>query len=226
MMLLLALLVFFASTTLFNAGGSVPETGLGEVQQAPAAHSTAQLMIKRVIPMAVVAGTGFRSGELVRLTGVPVKRVRASAKGTFTIRFRHRSLPQLFDHGDRLQGEPRLRELLAVQLRRSRRDGRAARRRPLCGVAGRRGLGQLERPGAEAVRRHVHDAVVLVDLQVRNVGRGQAWQCRRPTGVRDPSASTTPKSRPGVEDALLARPARSMPTGRSPRACGPEPSRT
>ena len=86
MMLLLALLVFFASTTL-SAGGSVPETGLGEVQRAPAAYSTAQLMIKRVIPTAVVAGTGFRSGEVVRLTGVPVKRVRASAKGTFTIRF-------------------------------------------------------------------------------------------------------------------------------------------
>ena len=88
MMLLLALLVFFGSTTLFNAGGSVPETGMGEVQKAPAARSTAQLTIKRVIPMAVVAGTGFRSGELVRFTGVPVKRVRASAKGTFTIRFR------------------------------------------------------------------------------------------------------------------------------------------
>ena len=87
MMLLLALLVFFGSTTLFNAG-SVPETGMGEVQKAPATRSTAQLMIKRVIPMAVVAGTGFRSGELVRLTGVPVKRAKASSKGTFTIRFR------------------------------------------------------------------------------------------------------------------------------------------
>lgn len=88
MMLLLALLVYFASMTLFNVGGSVPETGLGEVQQAPAAHSTARLTIKRVIPTAIVVGTGFRSGEIVRLTGVPVKKVRASAKGTFTIRFR------------------------------------------------------------------------------------------------------------------------------------------
>ena len=87
MMLLLALLVFFGSTTLFNAGGSVPETGMGEVQKAPAARGTAQLTIRRVIPTAVVAGTGFRSGELVRFTGVPVKRVRASTKGTFTIRF-------------------------------------------------------------------------------------------------------------------------------------------
>ena len=87
MMLLLALLVFFGSMTLFNVGGSVPETGLGEVQQAPAARNTARLTIKRVIPTAIVAGTGFRSGEVVRLTGVPVRQVRASAKGTFTIRF-------------------------------------------------------------------------------------------------------------------------------------------
>jgi hypothetical protein len=88
MMLLLALLIFFGSTTLLGAGGSVPETGMGEVQRAPAARSTAQLMIKRVIPTAIVAGTGFRSRELVRLTGVPVKRVRATTRGTFTIRFR------------------------------------------------------------------------------------------------------------------------------------------
>jgi len=88
MMLLLALIVFLGSTTLFNVGGSTPETGLGEVQKTPAARSTAQLMIKRVIPTTVVAGSGFRSNEAVRLTGVPVKRVRASAKGTFTIRFR------------------------------------------------------------------------------------------------------------------------------------------
>jgi hypothetical protein len=87
MMLLLALIVFLGSTTLFNVGGSTSETALGEVQRAPAAHN-AQLMIKRVIPTTVVAGTGFRSDEAVRLTGVPVKRVRASAKGTFTIRFR------------------------------------------------------------------------------------------------------------------------------------------
>jgi hypothetical protein len=87
MMLLLALIVFLGSTTLFNVGGAAPETRLGEVQKTPAAHR-AQLMIKRVVPMTVVAGTGFRSDETVRLTGVPVKRVRASAKGTFTIRFR------------------------------------------------------------------------------------------------------------------------------------------
>ena len=85
--MLLAVLVFFAGMTLFSFGGSVSESGMGEVENAPAAHN-ARLMIKRVIPTTVVAGTGFRSNEAVRLTGVPVKRVRASAKGTFTIRFR------------------------------------------------------------------------------------------------------------------------------------------
>jgi hypothetical protein len=87
-MLLLAVLVYFASMTLFSVGGSVPETGLGEVQQTPAARSTARLTIKRVIPTALLAGNGFKSGEVVRLTGVPVSQVRATARGTFTVRFR------------------------------------------------------------------------------------------------------------------------------------------
>jgi hypothetical protein len=88
MMLLLALFVFLGSMTLFNAGGSVPQTGLGEVKRAPAAPSTARLMVKRVIPTTIVAGNGFKSSEVVRLTGVPVRQVRASARGTFTVRFR------------------------------------------------------------------------------------------------------------------------------------------
>jgi hypothetical protein len=87
-MLLLALLLFFSSMTLFNLGGSVPQSGLGDVQKAPAVNSAPRLMIKRVIPTTIVAGSGFRSGEVVRLTGVPTRQVRASAKGTFTIRFR------------------------------------------------------------------------------------------------------------------------------------------
>jgi hypothetical protein len=86
-MFLLALILFFSSMTLFNVGGSVPESGLGEVQQAPA-RNTARLTIKPVIPTTIVAGTGFKSGEVVRLTGIPVRQVRASARGTFTIRLR------------------------------------------------------------------------------------------------------------------------------------------
>lgn len=90
-MLLLALIVYFGGMTLFNVGGSTPTTGLGDVVQepAPAARSTARLAIKRVRPIAIIVGTGFKSGEVVRLTGVNVRQVRASARGAFTIRLRN-----------------------------------------------------------------------------------------------------------------------------------------
>ena len=89
-MILLALLVFLAGMTVFNVGGAVPGTGPGDVVQgAPAARSTAQLAIKRVRPITIIAGTGFKSGELVRFSGVNAKQVRASAKGTFTLRLRN-----------------------------------------------------------------------------------------------------------------------------------------
>ena len=86
-MLLLALIVFLGSVTLFNVGGPVPSSGTGDVLPAPA-RNTARLVIKPVIPTTIVAGTGFKSGEVVRLTGIPVRQVRASARGTFTIRLR------------------------------------------------------------------------------------------------------------------------------------------
>jgi hypothetical protein len=87
MMLLLALLVFLSGMTLFSSGDTVPSSGTGDALQAPA-RNTARLMIKPVIPTVIIAGTGFKSGEVVRLTGVPVRQVRASARGTFTIRLR------------------------------------------------------------------------------------------------------------------------------------------
>ena len=88
-MVLLALLVVLAGMTVFNAGGSTPGTGPGNVIQAPApARNTAKLAIKRVYPMVIVAGTGFKSGEVVRLSGVSTRQLRASARGTFTVRFR------------------------------------------------------------------------------------------------------------------------------------------
>ena len=87
MMLLLALLVFLSGMTLFSSGDTVPSSGTGQVLQAPA-RNTARLMIKPVIPTTIVAGTGFKSGEVVRLTGIPVRQVRASARGAFTIRLR------------------------------------------------------------------------------------------------------------------------------------------
>lgn len=86
-MLLLALLVFLSSMTLFNSVDSMPSSGTGDVLQAPA-PTRAQLSIKRVVPVAIIAGTGFKSGEVVRLSGVNVRQVRASARGTFTIRLR------------------------------------------------------------------------------------------------------------------------------------------
>jgi hypothetical protein len=87
MMLLLALLIFLGGMTLFGNGPEVvPSSGTGEVLRAPAAPGKARLLIKRVVPKAIIAGTGFKSGEVVRLTGVPVRQVRTSARGTFTIR--------------------------------------------------------------------------------------------------------------------------------------------
>lgn len=89
MMLLFALIVFLGSVTLFSTGAEVvPSSGTGKVLQAPAAPGKARLSIKRVVPTAIIAGSGFKSGEVVRLTGVPVRQVRASARGTFTIRLR------------------------------------------------------------------------------------------------------------------------------------------
>jgi hypothetical protein len=87
-MLLLALLVYFSGMMLFSVGGTTPSTGTGDVLQAPAAPGKARLWIKRVVPTAIIAGSGFKSGEVVRFGGVAVKPVRASAQGTFTIRLR------------------------------------------------------------------------------------------------------------------------------------------
>lgn len=89
MMLLLALMVFLGGVTLFGAAPDVvPTTGTGKVLQAPVAPGKARLSIKLVVPTAIIAGTGFKSGEVVRLSGIPLRQVRASARGTFTIRLR------------------------------------------------------------------------------------------------------------------------------------------
>ena len=47
------------------------------------------LSIKRVRPVAIIVGTGFKSREVVRFTGVHTKPLRASTSGTFTIRLRN-----------------------------------------------------------------------------------------------------------------------------------------
>ena len=88
MMLVFSLIVFLGGMTLFGGVEAVPSSGTGDVLQAPAGGKP-QLAIKRVMPITIVAGSGFKSGEVVRLTGVHVRQVRASAKGTFTIRLRN-----------------------------------------------------------------------------------------------------------------------------------------
>ena len=96
-MFLLALVfaVFFLpSYTLFNVGGSVPSTGLGDVMQGPGPAPLAgspRLTLKSARPVTTIVGTGFKGGELVRLTGLGTTRVRASARGSFTVRLRKAS---------------------------------------------------------------------------------------------------------------------------------------
>ena len=91
-MLFFALLTFLAGFTLFNVGGSMPGSGLGDVQQvappkvAPTGRAT--LTLKRTYPMVIVAGSRFKPGETVRVTGTRTMRVRASTGGTFVVRFR------------------------------------------------------------------------------------------------------------------------------------------
>jgi hypothetical protein len=82
------LLTFFAGLTLFNVGGTVPSTGLGEVEQAPLVETTgrARLAIKPLHVSVLVAGRGFKPAEMVRLTGGNPVRVRASVRGTFQFR--------------------------------------------------------------------------------------------------------------------------------------------
>jgi hypothetical protein len=89
-MLFLALLLGFFSFS-FNTVEAAPATGTGQVLQAPrpaAAAGSARLVVKRVRPLLIVAGTGFKPRESVRLTGSATLRVRASARGTFTVRIR------------------------------------------------------------------------------------------------------------------------------------------
>jgi hypothetical protein len=81
--------LFLAPYTLFNVGGSTPSSGLGDVIQGPpATRGTATLTVKKLQPVAIIVGAGFKPHESVRLMGVTTKRVRASAAGRFTVRIR------------------------------------------------------------------------------------------------------------------------------------------
>ena len=93
-MFLLALVfgVFFLpGYALFNVGGTIPESGMGDVLQAPSAPAQASrptLTIKQAGQVTIYAGMEFKPRELVRLTGAVTKRLRASARGTFSVRSR------------------------------------------------------------------------------------------------------------------------------------------
>jgi hypothetical protein len=79
----IALIVLLFGATLFNAGGTVPGSGM-----APAVQSgRAALEIVGVEPVAV-AGRAFKAGERVRLTADGRRKtVTASARGSFKVVF-------------------------------------------------------------------------------------------------------------------------------------------
>jgi hypothetical protein len=87
-MFLLALVALFALPYLaFNVGGTVPGSGLGEVQRGTVTYGRATLTITSQRPL-TVAGRGFAPLETVRVrSDAGTKRVRASRAGRFTVRF-------------------------------------------------------------------------------------------------------------------------------------------
>ncbi|HET8651695.1 MAG TPA: hypothetical protein VFM13_03885 [Gaiellaceae bacterium] len=88
-MLLALILVALFSQALYNSVGTIPSRGVGEVVTDPATSPrSAMLTLKKAQPAPVVAGTGFKSREVVRFIGVSAKPIRASASGTFVVRLR------------------------------------------------------------------------------------------------------------------------------------------
>ena len=94
-MLLLALVLglFFAPLATFTLQPeSVPGSGTGEVvtgPKAPPASGRAVITLRKLQPAPIIAGAGFKSGEVVRFTGITAGPVRASARGTFVVRARN-----------------------------------------------------------------------------------------------------------------------------------------
>ena len=93
MVLFLAIAIFLGGFTLFNVGGSAPESGWAPVTTLPtptapkpAQIGRATLTIKRSIPFVIVAGSGFRPNEIVRVAGPKTVRVRTTARGNFSVR--------------------------------------------------------------------------------------------------------------------------------------------
>jgi hypothetical protein len=87
-MVFLALLGVFLGFTLFNVGGTIPDTGLGDVVTAPpkSASLRATLSVTRISPL-TVSGRGFKSGERVTVSmNAMRKKVIATRTGTFNLR--------------------------------------------------------------------------------------------------------------------------------------------
>jgi hypothetical protein len=84
-LLALAVLTVVLPFTLFN--GTVPGTGLGDVQSGSVTYGSARLTMTSQRPL-TIKGRGFAPLERVRVrNGTAAKRVRASRSGTFTVQF-------------------------------------------------------------------------------------------------------------------------------------------
>ncbi len=90
MFLALIVLLVALPYTLFNVGGTMPSTGMGEFMPAPKAapapalRGSASLAVKSMRPV-IVVGSGFKPRESVRISGMGTKRVDASQGGRFTV---------------------------------------------------------------------------------------------------------------------------------------------
>lgn len=95
-MALIALIALVVVFPLFTFGNLTPASPT-ETMTAPSAplpkgttsSGRAALSLKSVRPL-IVAGRGFKAGELVRLTGAGTKRVVASRTGSFSVRLAYR----------------------------------------------------------------------------------------------------------------------------------------
>ena len=94
MVLLLAIAIFLGGFGLFTVGSSLEESGPPPLTTPmttpktpkPAQIGRATLTIKRTMPFVIVAGSGFKPNETVRLTGPRTVRIRTTARGTFSVR--------------------------------------------------------------------------------------------------------------------------------------------
>jgi hypothetical protein len=95
-MALVALIALLVAFPLFSFGDTQSESRT-ETTTAPPVTTPkvttrpgrATLSLKSLRPL-IVAGRGFKAGELVRLTGADTKRVMASRTGSFSVRLAYR----------------------------------------------------------------------------------------------------------------------------------------